>query len=46
MTFLRGGRGGGEKVYSPFLAQKIETYTFLHFVQGTVEIEKRAKALY
>lgn len=43
MTSLRGGR---EKVYSLFLAQNIETYMFLHFVQGTVEIEKRAKALY
>ena len=43
MTSLRGGR---ERVYSLFLAQNIETYMFLHFVQGTVEIEKRAKALY
>lgn len=40
------GRGGREKVYSPFLAQNVETYMFLYFVQETVEIEKRAKALY
>ena len=45
-TPLRGGGGVREKVYSPFLAQNIQTYMFLHFVQGTVEIEKRAKALY